>query len=84
MIVAVPAIAVGGALTKKWIEGSASKTMIGSEEPAIPGATVSVAVIVWEPTEFNVAENVPVPFMSVPSGGRNAAGSLLVKCTVPE
>jgi hypothetical protein len=47
-------------------------------------ATESVAVIVWEPAEFNVAENTPIPSMSMPSGGNEAAGSLLVNCTVPE
>jgi hypothetical protein len=83
-LIGAPAIAVDGALTKKCVDVSVSKTVIGSESPVMLGVTVSVAVIVWEPTEFNVAENVPVPFMSMPYGGKEAAGSLLVNCTVPE
>ena len=51
--------------------------------PVIDDVTVSVAVIVWFPAVFNVAENVPTPLVSVESAGNVAKPSLLVKCTVP-
>jgi hypothetical protein len=46
--------------------------------------TVSVAVSVCPPAVLNVAENVPVPLVSVAFAGSVAFPSLLVKWTVPE
>jgi hypothetical protein len=40
---------------------------------------VSEAVIVWEDAVFNVTAKVPVPFVSVESGGRTAWLSVLAK-----
>ena len=54
------------------------------EVPVIEALTVSVAVMVWLPTVFNVAEKVPVPLVSVELAGSAAWASVLVKCTVPE
>jgi hypothetical protein len=45
---------------------------------------MSVAVMVWTPVVLKVIVNMLTPNTSVLSGGRTAAGSLLVKCTVPE
>ena len=59
-------------------------TKIGFEVPVIETVIVSVAVIVWLPTVFSVAEKVPVPFVSVELAGSTAWPSVLVKCTVPE
>ena len=58
--------------------------MIEFDVPVIEAVTVSVAVIVWLPTVFNVAEKVPVPLVSVEFAGSTAWASVLVKCTVPE
>ncbi len=44
---------------------------------------VSAAVSVWLPAVFSVALNVPVPPVNVALAGSTAAGSLLVKWTVP-
>ena len=51
----------------------------------IEAVTVSVAVmVVLLGAPFRVAENVPVPLVSVLLAGSPAPrGSLLVKCTVP-
>jgi hypothetical protein len=51
--------------------------------PVMPATAVSVAVTVWFPAELSVAEKVPVPLVSVELEGKCAAGSVLVKCTVP-
>ena len=53
------------------------------EVPVMVAFTVSVALMVLLPTVFNVALNVPVPFVSVESTGKVALPSVLVKCTVP-
>jgi hypothetical protein len=53
------------------------------EVPVIETVTVSVAVMVWAAAVFNVAEKIPVPFVSVELAGSTAWLSLLVKCTVP-
>ena len=45
--------------------------------------TVSVAVSVWLPVVFKVAENVPAPLVKVAFAGSTACPSLLVKCAVP-
>ena len=52
--------------------------------PVIEEFTVSVAVMVWFPAVFSVAENVPTPLVNVELAGNVAEPSLLVKCTVPE
>ena len=58
-------------------------TVIGFDVPVIDALTVSVAVIVGFPAVLSVAENVPVPFVSVEFDGSTACASLLVKCTIP-
>jgi hypothetical protein len=63
---------------------AAEPTLIALETPVTEGLAASVAVMVWLPRVFNVAENVPVPFASVESTGSVAWPSVLVKCTVPE
>jgi len=40
---------------------------------------MSVAVIVWDPVVWSVAENVPAPFVRVDGAGRVAEPSVLVK-----
>ncbi len=45
--------------------------------------TVSVAMMVWLPEVFRVAEKVPVPFVSVELAGSTALPSVLEKWTVP-
>ena len=52
-------------------------------EPVSEAVVVSVAVIVWPPAVFSVAEKVPVPLVKVESAGKVAAPSVLVKCIVP-
>ena len=59
-------------------------TEMAPEVPVIEPFAVSVAVTVWLPAEFKVAENVPVPLVSVEFCGSAADKSELVKCTVPE
>ena len=57
---------------------------IEADVPVIDAVTVSVAVMVWPPAVFMVAEKMPVPFTSFELGGdRTAWKSLLVTCTVP-
>ena len=81
-LIAVPAVAVPGAVTLKCVVVAAF-TVMAPEVPLIVEVTVSVAVMVRLPVVFNVAENVPAPFVSVALAGNDAAASLLVKCTVP-
>ncbi len=54
------------------------------EVPLMEEVTVSVAVMVWSPAVFKVAENVPLPLVSLEFAGNTAVPSVLVKCTVPE
>ncbi len=54
-------------------------TEIFPDVPVRLTVTVSVVVIVWLPTVISVAENVPVPLISVLSAGNTAPGSVLVK-----
>src|SRR6267143_6058420 len=77
-----PAVADAGAETAKCVADS-TVTAIVLEVPAIDGVTVSVAVRVWFPAVFKVAENVPTPFVKIEFAGKTAPPSLLVKCTVP-
>ena len=57
-------------------------TVMAFEVPVISFA-LSVALIVWLPTVFSVAANVPVPFVNVLFVGNTASASLDVKWTVP-
>jgi len=77
-----PAVAVAGAVTEKCVAGAALTVMV-LEVPVIDGVTVSVAVMVWGPSELRVEENVPAPFVSPALAGSVAEPSLLVKWTVP-
>jgi hypothetical protein len=61
-----------------------AESLIELEVPVIEGVTVSVAVMVWLPLVFSVAEKFPVPFVRVEFAGNVAWPSVLVKCTVPE
>ena len=58
-------------------------TAIVPEVPLMELVTVSVPVMVCEPTVISVAENVPTPEVNVEFGGRTAAESVELKCTVP-
>jgi hypothetical protein len=62
----------------------AAVILIDFEAPAIEAVTVSVAVMVWPPSVFSVAEKIAVPLGSVELAGSTAWTSVLVKCTVPE
>jgi hypothetical protein len=75
---AVPAVAVLGALTAKCVAGEVLMVM-ALEVPVIEAFAVSMAVMVCVPAVFSVAENVPVPPLSVLSAGKTASVSLLVK-----
>jgi hypothetical protein len=77
-----PAVADAGAETAKCVAGG-TVTAMELELPVIDGVTVSVAVRVWFPAVFKVAENVPTPFVKIEFAGKTAVPSLLVKCTVP-
>jgi hypothetical protein len=80
---AVPMVAVAGATTAKRV-GTRTATRIEFELPMREGATVSVAVMVWEPPELSVAENCLRPLSNGALAGRAAFPSLLANCTVPE
>ena len=79
---AVPAVAEAGAETAKCVAVAALTAMV-LEVPVIDAVTVSVAVRVWFPAVFKVAEKVPVPLVKVALAGSVAAPSVLVKCAVP-
>jgi hypothetical protein len=57
--------------------------LIAEEVPVREVVAVSVALIVWLPDVFRVAEKVPVPFVSVELAGSIALASELEKWTVP-
>ena len=78
---ALPAVAVAGADTVKWVAGPV--TTMGSLVPVIDDVTVSVAVMVWLPLVFRVAEKLPVPFVKVDGGGKTATKSVEVNLTTP-
>jgi hypothetical protein len=80
---ATPAVTNEGGDTEKWV-AAAGLTVMVPEIPVIEAVAVSAAAIVWFPALFNFAVNMPVPLVRVASAGNIAAGSLLVKCTVPE
>ena len=75
-IVSLSVICTGGG-------GTDEITVMEFEIPEIVPFAASVAVIVWLPAVFNVADKIPVPLDNVVSAGRIAWASLLVKCTVP-
>ena len=52
-------------------------------EPVREEVTVSMAVILWDPSVRSVAEKTLVPLDSAPSAGNVAVASEEVKCTVP-
>ena len=79
---AVPAAVLTGAVTLKCVPADAV-TLVGLDALVIEPLTVSVAMMVCEPAVFNVALNVPKPFVNVAFAGNTAWPSLLVKCTVP-
>lgn len=64
--------------------GAAEPTVIPLEVPVMEAVKVSVAVMVWLPKVFRVAENVPVPLVRAEFAGSEAWTSVLVKCTIPE
>ena len=78
----VPAVPLAGAVMRRRA-AAAPLTVIVPELQWIVPVTVSVKGMVWLPAVFNVAENVPAPFVNGPSEGKAAVPSLLVKCTVP-
>ena len=61
----------------------AALTTTEFDVPVMAGLRVSDAVIVWLGVVFNVAEKVPVPWLSVESAGKTGCPSVLEKCTVP-
>ncbi len=63
---------------------AAAQTAMVLLVPVIEEVVVSVAVIVWLPAVSSVTLKVPTPLVSVASAGKDAAASLLVKCTIPE
>jgi hypothetical protein len=69
---AIPAVAGEGTPTERRTFEAALLTVIEFEVPVIEAVTVSVAVIAWPPAAFNVAEKVPVPFVSVEFAGKEA------------
>src|SRR5690242_13725556 len=82
MLTGVPAAAeTGVAIRKRKFDPPPTSTP--PEVPLMDPLTVSMAVIVWVPSFLNVAEQVPVPLVNVPSGGRMADPSVLVKWMVP-
>jgi hypothetical protein len=63
------------ALKEKWVAGPLA--LMADETPVREAVTVSVAVMVWLPEVFSVAEKVPVPFVSFESAGSTALASVL-------
>ena len=53
--------------------------LIPPEVPATDAVIVSVAVMVWLPVVFRVAEKLPVPFVRDEFAGSDAIASVLVK-----
>ena len=79
---ALPAVALAGALTVKWVAAAALTAML-LLVPVMLLVTVSVAVTVWLAAVFKVALKVPAPLLRVLLAGREALPSLLVKWSVP-
>jgi len=75
-------VTAAGAATRRWV-AAAGFTAIALLVPVIEALTESVAVIVRLPEVLSVALNVPTPLVSVELAGNVAAGSELVKWTVP-
>src|SRR5437588_149984 len=61
-LMALPAVAVVGPLTAKWL-AAAVPTAMALLVPVIELVAVSVAVSVWLPAVFNVALKEPVPLI---------------------
>ena len=80
---AVPAFTLVGPVTTRCVT-AAAWTVVPLLLVVIAEFVVSVAVIVCVPAVRYVAEKEPTPFVSVLFAGRVAAGSELVKWTVPE
>lgn len=59
-------------------------TVMALEVPVTDEFPVNVAVMVWLPPVFKVAENVPEPLVSEASAGSFADPSVLVKWTMPK
>ena len=79
---ALPAVALLGALTLKWV-AAAALTAMALLAPVIEVETVSVAVSVWLPAVVSVVLKLPAPLVSVLLLGNPAWPSVLVKCTMP-
>ena len=62
---------------------AAADTLTAALVPVSDPLTVSVAVTVLLPAVLSVTLKLPEPFVNVELAGRTAAGSLLVKWTVP-
>ena len=73
-----PAVAVPGAESAR-LAAVPGFTVMAEVEPVSVPFTVSIAVMVWLPAVFSVAENVPVPLVNVELAGRTACPSVLVK-----
>ena len=82
-LLTVPAVADSGAETWNLV-AAPGLTEIRPEVPVIEAVAASVAVMVWFPADFKVAEKVLEPLGTVESAGSVAAVSVLVKCTLPE
>ncbi len=61
---------------------SAVETLMAPDVPLMAPFDVSVAVMVWLPLVFSVAEKLLVPLTRVEAPGSTAAPSVLVKATV--
>jgi hypothetical protein len=78
-----PTVPAGGG-PEVIVSTSIALTLIEFEVPVIEGVSVSVALMVWLPAVFSVAEKFAVPFASAELAGSAAWPSVLVKFTVPE
>lgn len=70
-------------VVKTSVAAAPALTAMALEVPVMVEVTVSVALIVWFPAVFSVAEKVLVPLVSVEFAGSTALLSVLVKPTVP-
>ena len=82
----LPAVALAGALTAKWVPAptlTAIVPLLPVMVPVLPLVLLSVAVRVWFPGVFKVAVKTLRPPLKVLLAGSTAAVSLLAKLTVP-
>src|ERR1051326_4693814 len=77
----VPAVAEAGAVTRKCGEVQADTGITAL--PLMEEVAASVAMRLWLPGVFKVAERVAAPLIRVASAGSTAMASELVKCTGP-